>query len=171
MKNYKGFAPIASATAKILILGSMPSVASIEKQQYYGHPRNGFWPIMGELFGAHPELDYQQRINILLDNHIAIWDVLQSCQREGSADASIQKDSICINDFRTFFLSHQQITTVLFNGKSPENLYKQKVLPQLKPLATTFNYHGLPSTSPAYAALTLNQKLMLWKTAITTKYD
>ena len=77
MQN-KSFDPIADKNAKILILGSMPGTVSLQKQQYYGHPRNAFWPIIGHLFAANPEQDYLQRQAILQKHGIAVWDVLQS---------------------------------------------------------------------------------------------
>jgi len=159
----KSFAPIASENSTILILGSMPGVASLQKQQYYGHPRNAFWPIMGSLFGALPEFDYRQRTEILLDNNIAVWDVLQSCYREGSLDADIKQTSININHFADFFLTHRFIRQVFFNGKTAEKLYKKHVLPILESHLFELGYQSLPSTSPAYASLTLEQKLNAWR--------
>ena len=77
----------------------MPGVASLEKHQYYGHPRNAFWPIMGELFGAYPAIDYPLRLQRLLDRHVALWDVLMSCHRPGSLDADIRSGTEQVNDF------------------------------------------------------------------------
>ncbi|MBE0436742.1 MAG: DNA-deoxyinosine glycosylase, partial [Methylomicrobium sp.] len=116
MSIVDGFPPIAGKSAEVLILGSMPSVASLSKGEYYGHPRNAFWPIMRQLFGAGPELDYRKRSRILIEHHIAVWDVLQTCYRPGSADANIDVDSIKINDFNRFFEQHRDIKRVLFNG-------------------------------------------------------
>ena len=141
----------------------MPGIASLKKQQYYGHPRNAFWPIMGALFGAQPELDYQQRTDILKEHKIAVWDVLQSCHRPGSLDANIRPQSININDFADFFVTHPNIRKVFFNGKTAENLFKKHVLPILAPCLAQLEYLCLPSTSPAFASLSLEQKLTAWK--------
>jgi len=163
MSEIKGFAPVVSGNAKVLILGSMPSVASLARQQYYGHPRNAFWPIMGALFGAVPELCYQQRKEILMQNGIAVWDVLQGCNRLGSLDSNIKLASIKINDFADFFAEYKLIEQVFFNGAMAEKLYKKHVLPILNQRFSYLEYQRLPSTSPAHASLRLEEKIEAWK--------
>ena len=158
-----GFAPIVSRSAQVLILGSMPSATSLAKQQYYGHPRNAFWQVMGVLVGAKPELDYQRRKQILLDHHIAVWDVLQSCIRPGSLDASIDMNSIKVNDFTTFFSEYQNIKRVYFNGGAAEKVFVKQVQPELNDLFCYLEYQRLPSTSPAHAGMTLEQKINAWQ--------
>ena len=106
------FPPIADAGATVLILGSMPGEESLRAGQYYAHPRNAFWPIMGDLFGAGPGLDYAARARVLKSNGIALWDVLASCARDGSLDSAIAGDSILANDFPAFFLAHPGIARV-----------------------------------------------------------
>ena len=98
-----GFDCVARADARILILGSMPGQASLQQSQYYAHPRNSFWYIMGELFAAGPELDYAQRLQVLLEQRVALWDVVHRCQRKGSLDADIEQQSVEANDFLTLF--------------------------------------------------------------------
>lgn len=158
-----GFPPIAAANAHVLILGSMPSETSLRKAQYYGHQRNAFWPIMGELFGALPELDYQVRKQILMQNGVAVWDVLKSCMREGSMDADIALSSIETNDFALFFNNHPKIKSVFFNGETARKVYLKRVLPNLDGRYGLLAYHRLPSTSPAYATMKLAQKVDAWK--------
>lgn len=158
-----GFAPIVSASAKILILGSMPSPASLAKQQYYGHPRNAFWPVMGELIGAGPELTYQRRRQILIAHRIAVWDVLQRCVRPGSADANIDMNTIEVNDFTEFFNRHRKIATVFFNGAAAANVFRKRVLPTFGQHFGYLQYRRLPSTSPAHAGMTLQQKIKAWE--------
>lgn len=158
-----GFEPIVSENARVLILGTMPGVASLLKQQYYGHPRNAFWPIMAVLYGINPEADYQLRKEVLLSNGVAVWDVLQSCSRQGSLDAHIDRDSIKINDFSGFFAQFSFISRIVFNGRMAEKLYKKYVLPFLDQRVAEFEYQCLPSTSPAYAGLSLEQKIEAWK--------
>ena len=163
MCTIDGFAPIVSPNARLLILGSMPSIASLNKQQYYGHPKNAFWPIMAVLFGAEPEMSYQQRKAILIANGIAVWDVLQSCHRSGSLDANIDPTSMKMNDFVSFFTEYSSIRRVFFNGGMAEKLFKKHSLPLLKQRFSYLDYQRLPSTSPANAGLTWAQKLEAWK--------
>ncbi len=162
MKSIEGFPPIENDQVQVLILGSMPSVISLQKQQYYGHHRNAFWPIMMGLFTAPTELDYQQRKRILLQHRVAVWDVLKSCYRQGSMDADILSDSVVVNDFATFFEQHTELKCVFFNGGMAEKYYKKHVLPGLAKHFQYLHYRRLPSTSPAYAAMSLAEKRNLW---------
>ena len=116
----RSFAPIAAPGATVLILGSMPGRASLLAGQYYAHPRNAFWPIMGELFGAGPELPYARRVRVLARAGVAVWDVLASCTRGGSLDSDIDPGSIVANDFASFFRAHPRIERVYFNGAMAE---------------------------------------------------
>ncbi|MFW5451244.1 MAG: DNA-deoxyinosine glycosylase [Methylophagaceae bacterium] len=158
-----GFPAIADKYAQILILGSMPSIKSLQQQQYYAHPRNAFWPIMSVLFDMDKKWDYQQQCQHLITNHIAVWDVLKSCQRQGSLDQHIETDSIAVNDFNTFFQQHPKIELILFNGGKAEQVFKQYVFPHLDKPYKQLNKTRLPSTSPAYAAMIFEQKLQQWK--------
>jgi hypoxanthine-DNA glycosylase len=101
MSRVQSFPPIASDKSKVLILGSMPGNTSLNSGQYYAHPRNAFWRIIGELFGAVPSLSYQERVIHLQSAGIALWDSLQACVRRGSPDASITEE--VANDFPAFF--------------------------------------------------------------------
>jgi len=156
------FAPIAAPDAKILILGSMPGQVSLTKQEYYGHPHNLFWQIMSELFGASPHLPYATRLQILIQNGIAIWDVLHECEREGSLDSDIEEISIIANDFSHFFLLHPHIHSVFFNGTKAEAAFKRYILPTLKN-TSHIRFTKLPSTSPANASISKEKKLSAWK--------
>ena len=158
-----GFSPIVSREAKVLILGTMPSSTSLAKQHYYGHPRNAFWQVMGELVGAKPELDYRQRKQILINHRIAVWDVLQSCIRPGSLDANIDMKSIKVNDFFWFFSEYRSIERVFFNGGASEKIFNKQVLPTLSDRFGYLTYQRLPSTSPAHAGMTREQKINAWK--------
>lgn len=160
---HNGFEPIISEAARMLILGTMPGAASLAKQQYYGHPRNAFWPIMANLYGISPEADYQRRKEVLLNNGVAVWDVLQSCNRQGSLDANIERASIKVNDFAGLFACYSFIRQIVFNGRMAEKLYKKHVLASLSQHDGEFEYQCLPSTSPAYAVLSLEQKIEAWK--------
>lgn len=150
------FPPVADDRARVLILGSMPGVLSLAENQYYAHPRNLFWPIMGSLFGAGRDVAYEQRLRLLQDHRIALWDVLHSCQRDGSLDSDIQCE--VANDFATFFNTYPQITHVFFNGGKAESSFRKHVRDVGQGLVMT----RLPSTSPAHASLSFDQKLEAW---------
>ncbi|HTE15456.1 MAG TPA: DNA-deoxyinosine glycosylase, partial [Burkholderiales bacterium] len=114
---HKGFPPVIDATIKILILGSFPSPASLEKQQYYGHPQNHFWKLMGALLNEPLyEMDYAQRPPILLKHRIGLWDVLQKCERAGALDSNIR--NAVNNDFRKVTRLARGLKRVCFNGKT-----------------------------------------------------
>lgn len=151
----------------------MPSEMSLLKQQYYGHQRNAFWPIMLSIFYHSSGVDkpsYSQRTRLLTENNIAVWDVLQSCTREGSLDTEIKMDSIKTNDFKTFYSEHTRITRVCFNGAKAEAIYNKYVLPQVKKKFEHIEYFKLPSTSPAYAAMTLQQKITIWANSLSLSH-
>lgn len=159
MELSQGFAPVATADARVLILGSMPGVASLEATQYYAFPRNAFWKIMGELFGAGPQLDYPVRLQKLTENHIALWDVIQTCHRPGSLDSAISDEGMQTNDFSGFFDNHPHISHVLFNGQKAASLFYKKVTPVLM---AQYECLVMPSTSPANAASSYAVKLEKW---------
>lgn len=169
MPHIQSFPPIENPTASVLILGSMPGKESLRAGQYYAHRRNAFWPIMGELIGAAPTLPYEARTQILKSSGIALWDVLASCTRRSSMDADIEADSICPNDFASFFLTHMGITHVFFNGSMAEKCFRMYVQPLLehRPL----HYQRLPSTSPANASMRYEQKLEAWKAILRSPQD
>jgi hypoxanthine-DNA glycosylase len=141
----------------------MPGVLSLEVQQYYAHPRNAFWPIMEGLIGLNAEDLYDERLNSLIENRIALWDVLQACHRPGSMDSSIEDDSIVVNDFASFYQRHSNIRAIFFNGGKAEQVYCKYVLPELPEHMRTHFMQRLPSTSPANARLTLADKTEQWR--------
>lgn len=159
MELSQGFTPVVRPDARILILGSMPGVASLKAAEYYAFPRNAFWKIMGELFAASPQLDYPSRLQKLKNNHIALWDVIGTCHRPGSLDSAISNDGMITNDFNGFFKQHGHISQVYFNGQKAADLFKLKVMPSL---IGEYSYTTLPSTSPANAAKHYADKLAAW---------
>lgn len=161
MSRVSGFPPVSGPEPRVLILGSMPGVASLEQTQYYAHPRNAYWRIMGELFGAGPELQYVDRLDVLVARRIALWDVLRSCDRPGSLDANIRGATARPNDFAALFDDRPSIGHVFFNGKTAAAMFRRKVLPDLDE-SQQRAYTTLPSTSPAMAALSFEQKLEQW---------
>lgn len=162
MSHVHSFAPVLVGDARVLILGSMPGRMSLEQNQYYAHPRNAFWPLMGELFGAGPELAYADRLLRLQGQRIALWDVLKLCTREGSLDSAIVESSIVCNDFAALYASHPRITRVFFNGAKAEATYRRHVTPRLAD-APALHYTRLPSTSPAHASLNHAAKRAAWQ--------
>ncbi|MDO9106341.1 MAG: DNA-deoxyinosine glycosylase [Methylovulum sp.] len=166
-----GFAPIVSEQAKVLILGTMPGTTSLLKQQYYGHPRNAFWPIMTALFGIGAGLDYPLRAEMLSNNGIAVWDVIQHCRRLGSLDANIDIASVKVNDFGVFFIRYPLITQVFFNGAAAEKMYRTHLQPALQDRFPYLQYRRLPSTSPAHASLSLEQKIESWRVIKASMVD
>ena len=159
--HIRSFPPIGAPDATLLILGSMPGKASLLANQYYAHPRNAFWPIMGELFGASPDLPYARRVRVLEHAGVAVWDVLASCTRGSSLDSDIDKGSIVPNDFVSFFHAHPRIERVFFNGATAEASFRRHVLPRLA--ATTLRLKRLPSSSPANASWSHARKLRAWR--------
>jgi len=157
-----GFSYSASNNAKILVLGSMPSVVSLDQQQYYANPRNCFWNIIEELFSIPRYFEYPQRLLQLQSHHIALWDVVYQCKRQGSLDSNIKQ--VIGNDFLQFYLQHPAIAQVFFNGQKAAELYKKKIFPKLPAQFQQITTTTLPSTSPAHATLTMQQKLISWKT-------
>jgi hypoxanthine-DNA glycosylase len=161
MATVQCFAPVALHGAKTLILGSMPGKASLQQQQYYAHPQNLFWPIMGELFGAGPDFPYNQRLQILQTQGVALWDVLKECYRESALDSDIVEATIIANDFAGFFSRHPGIQRIYFNGAKAEQVFRKYVLlvQAFKPI----QLQKLPSTSPANASIPLARKLEDWR--------
>jgi double-stranded uracil-DNA glycosylase len=155
------FAPIADVSARVLILGSMPGVESLRARQYYAHPRNVFWRIMGDLVGASPDMPYAARTRQLKKSGIAVWDVLAACAREGSLDAAIDERSIIANDLVSFLAQRPRIRHVFFNGATAQRCFRVHVQPALE--AGALKLARLPSTSPAHAARSYADKLQAWR--------
>lgn len=161
-ERVSGFAPIAAPDARVLILGSLPSRLSLQKQEYYGNPQNAFWRLMGELVGAGPELPYADRADILRQCGIAVWDVLYSAARSGSLDATIESAGARANDFPTFYKEHPDLVLVCFNGRKAAELYERLVVRQGISTIEAIEMKTMPSTSPAHASMTYAGKLRHW---------
>ena len=158
-----GFEPVIESNCKVLILGSMPGVASLRKHQYYAHPRNAFWPIMEELFAIEQSRKYEERCFMLSTGRVGVWDVLKACKRTGSLDSRIETSSEEANDFDSLFSSYRSISAVFFNGSTAERLYKKHILSSEIIQNQNPFYHRLPSTSPAYASMKYEEKLEQWR--------
>lgn len=169
MQHVWSFAPIADAKARVLILGSMPGKASLAAGQYYAHAQNLFWRILGEVTGAGPAfcaLPYAARTRALKSCGIALWDVLESCAREGSLDSAIDDATISANDFASFYRAHPRVAHVFFNGAKAEACYRKHVLPVLADAPAPLITQRLPSTSPANASISRAHKQRVWQRSL-----
>ena len=155
--------------AEILVLGSMPGKVSLDKNQYYGHPRNLFWQIMHLLFDIDPEDQYQNRINKLNEQKVALWDVIGRCERQGSLDSNINTETEEVNDIAGFLSSHSRITRICFNGQKAYSSFKKHILKHQKAIADDYELIVLPSTSPANASIAREVKIRQWKKAMLNR--
>jgi double-stranded uracil-DNA glycosylase len=157
-----GFPPIARRDARILVLGSLPSARSIEAGEYFAHPRNAFWQIIAELTGVAGA--YRRRRAALIEHRIALWDVLAHSVRPGSLDSAIRPDTARPNDFSGFFRERPDIYRICFNGRTAEKLFRKLVWHDV--CDAGMELRALPSTSPAYAAMSFEDKLAHWRDAL-----
>ena len=153
----EGFPPVVDDAAELLILGSFPSVQSLATHQYYGNPRNAFWPITSELLGFDASAPYETRLTALQSAGVAVWDVLHRCRRAGSSDAKFDMKSLVANDFGQLFATYPSIARVYFNGRVAQRLFERLV-----DVDAAVEYELLPSTSPA-RAMPAGQKLAVWR--------
>lgn len=158
----RGFAPIAARDARVLVLGTIPGRQSLAKGQYYANPQNAFWFIMERLLEAKTGLEYEARTALLKTAGVALWDVLFTAERDRSVDSAIVAGSEIANDFSIFFHLQDRIRTVFFNGARAEVLFRRFALPVL-PQGPDLTMVRLPSTSPAAARMTRNDKLEAWR--------
>lgn len=151
------FPAFIDSNTKILILGTMPGIASLTKQEYYGNPRNHFWRIMYTLFDTLPVSDsFEEKIQLLQKNKIGLWDVLENCERKGSLDIHIKNHKE--NDFEMLFKQYPAINTIVFNGKESQKYFIKK-FGQIEGIT----YYVMPSTSPANT-MSFENKLKIWST-------
>ena len=155
MMTIASFAPIVDARTKILILGSIPGIKSLEKVEYYGNKQNQFWKIICTIFNNTVVPDcYKNKVDFFFFFRIGLWDVVRNCERKGSLDIAIKNQEI--NDFDTFLNEHPKITTLLFNGKTAYQFFYKKY-GQIKGIT----YYVMPSTSPANT-IPFENKLNEW---------
>ena len=147
--------PVFDKDSKVLILGSFPSVKSREEGFFYGHPQNRFWKVTSRVFGEELPVTIDEKKAFLIRNHIAVWDVIGSCEIEGSSDSSIR--NVTVNDL-SVILGTADIRAIFLNGKKAEQYYLKYLFPVLKRDAVC-----LPSTSPANAAWSLDKLTDAWK--------
>ena len=156
MQHIHSFDPIIDPDSRVLILGSMPGKISLEKGQYYAHPQNRFWDFIYSIFNTPINSDYEAKKAFLKSRKIALWDVIKDCQRSGSSDSKIINP--VINDFASLLAQYPYIKSILFNGKKAEKLFNQNLNN-----ISGIELKTLPSSSPANARISRDQKLAEWE--------
>jgi TDG/mug DNA glycosylase family protein len=156
------FEPVVGRNPRIIILGSMPGVVSLQAVQYYANPRNAFWTIIADLFDIDIECSYDSRIEQISKLPLILWDTLKACHREGSLDSKILKQQIEANDIVGLVERHKGLRAIAFNGAASEKYFNQLEKPRL-PADHQIELIKLPSTSPANASMKFEQKLMAWR--------
>lgn len=154
------FEPVFDENSEILILGSFPSVKSRENQFYYGHPQNRFWKVLGHLFDCDIPVTIEEKVSFLHANHVAVWDVIQTCDIVGSSDSSIK--NVVGNDMDVI-LKKAQIRKIFVNGDKAYKLFLKYCKKEGQPLLVK-----LPSTSPANAAWSLERLTAEWQKEMGT---
>jgi double-stranded uracil-DNA glycosylase len=154
------FPPIIGVASRVLILGTLPGDESLRRQQYYAHPRNQFWRILAEIYQVPFPETYAEREALVLQQHLALWDVVQHGEREGSLDQAIRKATA--NDFQWLFAAYPNMHAMVFNGRKAHDLFERNVLKQ-QSLAGIDRFPRvlMPSTSPA-ATLPFAEKIKQW---------
>lgn len=166
MSAVESFPPIVAPGARVLILGSMPGVASLSAGQYYAHPRNAFWRILGASLGFAAGAPYAERVAGLQAGGVAVWDVLRTCVRPGSLDAAIERSSEVPNDVVGLLAEHPSIRRVCFNGGTAAAAFRRHVSPERLDALGPLDLRALPSTSPANASWSFKRKLAAWSAAL-----
>ena len=167
-RNCQGFPPSIDDDCRVLILGSMPSVASLAANEYYAHPQNRFWPLMAQLLeNTTAPAVYQERLALLLRHHIGLWDAIASCDRDGSLDSAIRNEQG--NDFQSLLESHASIHFIGCNGAKAFQCFRRfnKALMRRPDIEV----QALPSTSPANAKWRLEDLAREWGAALREHLD
>ncbi len=160
----QGLAPVIAEDCRVLVLGSMPGVASLSQQQYYAHPRNRFWPLMAEVCGFDAALPYEARLRALQLAGAGLWDVIGACEREGSLDAAIVRGSEKPNPVHEHVRRLPALRAIALNGGKAAQAFERHVRPLL-PMETCARVAllRLPSTSPANASFNAARLRQAWQ--------
>jgi TDG/mug DNA glycosylase family protein len=153
----KGFEAKATSSAKVLVLGTLPGEESLRRGEYYANPRNSFWRIVESLFGIPTDEPYAERVRKLNEAGVALWDVCAAATRPGSLDLSIRRGTEVPNDFAAFLAAHPHIKLICFNGAKAAALFRERAK-----LTVPVECIDLPSTSPAHAAMSFEEKVKRW---------
>ena len=150
------FQPVVAAGARVLLLGSMPGRISLERQEYYAHPQNLFWKILAGVLNASVPQSYPEKLDLLIRNHIALWDACHSCVRKGSLDADIK--DVLPNEIPALLEAYPDIRSIVFNGRKSEAVFRKHFRE-----ISGVSYYTLPSTSPANAGIPYPKKIAHWE--------
>jgi len=159
------FPPQVGAGCRVLVLGTVPSLRSLEMRQSYAHPHNLFWRFMGELYDAGPDLPYAERIARLHAAGVGIWDVLKDCERPGSLDSSIRVESEVPNDIPGLLEDYPTIAAIVLNGGKAQQVFARRIAPGI-PSDRRIEILAMPSTSPANASISRAVKLDRWRSML-----
>lgn len=171
-KLLHGFAPVVGSAPRVLVLGSMPSVRSLALGRYYGHPRNRFWPLMAAICHEPLSSDFDERYDMLVRHHVALWDTIGACERTGSLDSAIRR--IVPNDVAGFLRLHPTVKAVFLNGTASAAVWRRAGVPALRSAGFPLDALAvmqLPSTSPANAKMTADMLLEAWLPAMRPYLD
>ncbi|MBN8740910.1 MAG: DNA-deoxyinosine glycosylase [Xanthomonadaceae bacterium] len=161
--HVQSFAPRLGRRCRVLILGSMPGARSLAAGQYYAHPQNQFWPTMQAVFGVDAALPYERRIAGLQACGVGLWDVLHGCERRGSLDSAITAESEVPNAIADLLAQRCDIAVLAFNGAKAAQAFRRHVAAQIAPSRlAALSLRALPSTSPAHASMSRDEKLRRW---------
>ncbi|WP_262071182.1 MULTISPECIES: DNA-deoxyinosine glycosylase [unclassified Stenotrophomonas] len=158
----QGLPAQVDAHARVLVLGSMPGIASLQAAQYYAHPRNRFWPLMAALCDVDAMLPYAARMEALLAAGVGVWDVIGRCERAGSLDASIVRGSEVANALPALIDTLPALRAICCNGGTAHRAFLRHIAPSLSARAQALPVWSLPSTSPANAAWPLPRLQVAW---------
>lgn len=161
-----GFPPIEGRDTRVLILGTIPTPASVQARQYYAQASDAFWPIMARALGFDAEASYAERIAALVQARIGLWDVLKSCVRKSERDSDLEPASMIVNDIGSFLTRHRTVGRICFNGAQAEVLFRQLVLPDLSRHLASVGLLYRPSTSANCSAIPPEAKHQSWAAAL-----
>jgi TDG/mug DNA glycosylase family protein len=157
-----GLAPIVDDASEVLVLGSLPSVKSLAKQEYYGNPANRFWKVLATVVGGECPVNYPEKLAFLHANHIALWDVIKQANRDGSMDSAITNETV--NDIQGLLTKYKSIHTIAFNGKKAAETYSKYI--GAFNIRHNIRFVTLLSTSPANMQYSMEQMIANWQQAI-----
>ena len=162
MTQVHSIEPIIGRNPRIIILGSMPGIISINASQYYANPCNLFWMVLADLFDININCSYESKVQQVQQLPVIIWDTLKSCHREGSLDSKILSTDLEANDIGSLLKQFPTVQVIAFNGAASAKYFDRLVKPQLSK-EQNVEFFKMPSTSPANAGMKQQLKLDIWR--------
>ncbi|NRQ02468.1 DNA-deoxyinosine glycosylase [Marinobacterium sp. xm-d-530] len=159
------FSAVCNTSTKLLILGSLPGKKSIAEQQYYAHPRNALWPILCDWLQMPNSMSYEQKLAAALEGGIGFWDVVAEAERPGSLDSDIKSSTVHYNPIDQLIENLPKLKCIVLNGGAAMRLFKRAGFDQFAK-AKGIDFFQLPSTSPAHASMTLDEKRVAWHSVL-----